>query len=89
MFRKSFSSTMSRFFAILVLASFVTLVGCATYRVTDPASGKVYYTKKIKQEKRGGTVTFTDDRTGAKVTLQSSEIQKIPKKEYKEAVKKD
>lgn len=90
MFRKSFSSTMSRFFAILVLASFVTLVGCATYhKVTDPASQNVYYTKKIKQEKRGGTVTFTDDRTGAKVTLQSSEIQKIPKEEYKEGTQKD
>ncbi|UCD58117.1 MAG: hypothetical protein JSV16_03105 [Candidatus Hydrogenedentota bacterium] len=89
MFRESFSSTMSRFFAILVLASFIILVGCATYRVTDPTSGKAYYTKKIKREKRGGTVTFTDDRTGAKVTLQSSEIQKIPRKEYKEGVKKD
>ena len=90
MFQKSFSSTMRRFFALVLLASFISLVGCATYhKVTDPASGKVYYTKKIKQEKRGGTVMFTDDRTGSKVTLQSSEIQKIPKEEYKEATKKD
>lgn len=89
MSRRSFGSTMRRFLAIVLLASFVTLVGCATYRVTDPASGKIYYTKKFKQEKRGGAVTFTDDRTGAKVTLQSSEIQKILRKEYKEAVKKD
>jgi uncharacterized protein YceK len=89
MFQKSFSSTMRRFFAILVLASFVTLVGCATYhKVTDPASGNVYYTKKLKTQK-GGAVMFTDDRTGAKVTLQSSQVQKIPKKEYKEATKKD
>jgi hypothetical protein len=80
---------MRRFLAIVLLALFVTLVGCATYRVTDPTSGRVYYTKKIKQQKREGTVKFTDDRTGAKVTLQSSEIQKIPRKEYKEAVKKD
>jgi hypothetical protein len=89
MFRKGFVFSMKRFFAIVLLASFVTLVGCATYRVTDPVSGKVYYTKKIKKEKGGGTVTFTDDRTGAKVTLQSSEVQKIPKKEYKEGTKKD
>ena len=90
MIQKSFNFTMRRFFAIIVLASFVILVGCATYhKVTDPASGKVYYTKKIKQEKRGGTVMFTDDRTGAKITLQSSEVQKIPKKEYKEATKKE
>ena len=89
-FLKCFVFSMKRFSAIVLLASFVTLVGCATYhKVTDPTSGKVYYTKKIKKEKRGGTVTFTDDRTGAKVTLQSSEVQKIPKKEYKEGTKKD
>jgi uncharacterized lipoprotein YajG len=80
---------MRRLFAIVLLASFVTLAGCTTYhKVIDPASQNVYYTKKIKQQ-RSGSVTFTDDRTGAKVTLQSSEIQKIPNKEYKEATKKD
>ena len=89
MFRRSLFFTMRRFFAIVLLASFVALAGCATYKVTAPTSGKVYYTKKIKKEKRGGTVTFTDKRTGAKVTLQSSEIQKISRKEYKEGVKKD
>lgn len=90
MFRKNSVSTMRRFFAIVLLASFVTLAGCATYKVIDPTSGKVYYTNKIKKEKkRGGTVRFTDKRTGAKVTLSSSEIHKIPRKEYKEGVKKD
>lgn len=89
MFLKSLGSAKTRFFAIVLLASFLALAGCTTYhKVTDPASKNVYYTKKIKQQK-SGAVTFTDDRTGTKVTLQSSEIQKIPRKEYKEAIKKD
>ncbi len=89
MFRFSLRSTVKRSVAIIVLASCVVLVGCATYRaVTDPTSGKVYYTTKVKKQ-RSGVVTFTDARTGAKVTLQSSEIQKISMKEYKQGVKKD
>jgi len=86
---EALSSTTTRFFAIVLSASVVALAGCTTYhKVTDPASRNIYYTQKIKQQ-RSGSVTFTDDRTGAKVTLQSSEIQKIPKKEYKEATQKD
>jgi uncharacterized protein YceK len=56
--------------------------GCASYyRVTDPQSGKAYYTQKIDNV-MGGAVKVMDDRTGSIVTLQNSEVKEISEKEY-------
>ncbi|MGB6012963.1 MAG: hypothetical protein WBI57_17010, partial [Desulfobacterales bacterium] len=55
------------------------------YMVKDPASGSVYYTTKIKDE-RGGAVKFEDKKTQTSVTLQNSEVKKISKKEFKSAL---
>jgi hypothetical protein len=64
----------------------VAIMGCGGYyMVKDPASGSVYYTTKIKDEK-GGAVKFTDEKTKTNVTLQNSEIKEIPKKEFKSAL---
>ena len=63
------------------------LVGCTYYRVVDPASGKEYFTTKVKQAGKSGAVTIKDAKTGAKVTLQSTEVHKISKKEYEEGLK--
>lgn len=61
--------------------------GCSSYyRVTDPAGSKTYYTKDIDRD-RDGTIQFEDSRTRSKVTMQSSEVTKIDKKEFEEAVK--
>jgi hypothetical protein len=71
---------------LLAIFFFVGIVGCGGYyMVKDPASGNKYYTKKIKEEK-GGAIKFTDEKTEASVTLQSSEVKKIPKKEFKSAL---
>ncbi len=57
--------------------------GCATYyKVTDPESGKEYYTQKIDNV-RGGAVKMMDARTGSIITLQNSEVKEISEKEYK------
>lgn len=73
--------------AVTVVAASL-LGGCTShYKVTDPASGKVFYTTDIDRE-RSGVITFEDERTDADVTLTSSEVQKISKKEFKAAVKK-
>jgi len=70
----------------VVLAMF--LVGCASYyKVTDPATGNVYYTKDIDKE-RGGAVSFEDAKSGKKVTIQSSEIQEIEDAEFSQATGK-
>jgi uncharacterized protein YceK len=78
---------------VFVLIVFVlTTAGCASYyKVSDPASGKTYYTTKIKKTKIGrdptGTVSFKDAKTKSKVTLQSSEIKKVSGKEFREKTK--
>jgi hypothetical protein len=66
-----------------------TAAGCSggPYRIRDTANtNNTYYAKKVKRY-RDGTIGFTDARTGAKVTLQSSTVEKIPKDEWNGAVK--
>jgi hypothetical protein len=59
------------------------VVGCASYyKVTDPQSGKTYYTQEIESIK-GGAVKVNDARTGSIVTLQNSEVKEISEKDYK------
>ena len=63
------------------------LASCSSYyRVSDPAGTKEYYTKDIDKSK-AGTITFKDEKTGAEVTLQSSEIKEISEDEFNAAVK--
>ena len=59
------------------------VVGCASYyKVTDPQSGKEYYTEKI-DTLSGGAVKVMDARTNSIVTLQNSQVKEISEKEYK------
>ena len=57
--------------------------GCASdyYRVTDPTTGKEYYTTEL-QRSNNGAATLKDGRTGNTVNLQNSEIAKVSKEEY-------
>ena len=73
--------------AVLICGLIMFVTGCSShYRVTDPASGKVYYAKKIHEE-RGGAVKIKDERTGSTVTLQNSEVTKISTDEYDAALR--
>jgi hypothetical protein len=68
--------------AFLALIMIFCSCGCTRYyRVTDPASGKAYHTTKVDRSRRG-FVRFEDARSGAEVTLQASEIQRISKYEF-------
>jgi hypothetical protein len=60
------------------------VVGCSSphYRVNDPATGKAYYTTKVEDAGKGGAVKFKDDKSGSRVTLQSSEVRNISSDEY-------
>jgi uncharacterized protein YceK len=59
------------------------VVGCASYyKVTDPQSGKEYYTEKV-ETLAGGAVKAMDARTGSIVTLQNSQVKEISEKDYK------
>ena len=56
--------------------------GCTTYyKVTDPTTGKTYYTTELKQ-KGNGSASLKDGRTGNTVNLQNSEISKVSKHDY-------
>ena len=77
-----------RAFRILVAVAVLSLLaGCFSnyYEVKDPSSDKIYYTTKIN-EKREGSVSFSDAKSGANVTIQNSEVREIKKAAFKEAV---
>ena len=66
----------------LAVAAALMLTGCTTYyRVTDPSSGKVYYTKDINH-RDGGAISLKDAATGDQVTLQNSQVSKVSKEEF-------
>ena len=72
--------------AALMLA---VLSACTTYyKVTDPASGKVFYTTDIDKQK-SGAISFKDEKSKSEVVLQSSEIAEIDSDEYDKAVGTD
>ena len=72
--------------SIMVLA-FLT-AGCGSYyRVTDPASGKNYYTTKVDDAGKAGAVKFKDEKSGSNITLQSSEVKEISGDEFDAALK--
>jgi hypothetical protein len=67
--------------AVLVVGV-VGLSGCTSYyRVTDPSTGRTYYTTSMKK-KGDGAVQLRDGRTGQEVTIQNSEVAKVTKEEY-------
>jgi hypothetical protein len=69
----------------LMLGGLTMLVGgCADnhYRVTDPTSGKAYYTTEVSDTGKGGAVKIKDAKTGSMVTLQSSDVKQISEGEY-------
>lgn len=64
----------------------LTMAGCSHYyRVTEPASGKTYYTTHI--DERSGAAKFKDDRTGSYVILHSAEVSELSEDEYGAQVK--
>lgn len=80
---------MSRLGILTVCGLTMILAGCTTYyRVTDPASGKEYYTTKVDEKGKSGAVKIRDDKSGSSVTLQSSEVREISEDEYKQATGK-
>ncbi|HSA86888.1 MAG TPA: hypothetical protein VLA67_00920 [Nitrospiraceae bacterium] len=73
---------------VMVCGLIVGVAGCSShYRVTDPSSGKTYYTTKIDNAGRAGAVKIKDEKTGSTVTLQSSEVKEISAEEYEAGLK--
>ena len=72
---------------VLGIGTALLLAGCATshYQVTDPLSGKKYYTENV-ENLSGGTVKLKDGRTGSVVTLQNTEVKEISSEAYKAGI---
>ena len=61
---------------------FLFAIGCTKYyKVTDPSTERIYYTKDI-DDKGSGAIKLEDERTGNTVTLQSSEIEEITEDQF-------
>ncbi len=71
-----------------VVAGMISLVTACShyYKVNDPAGSKEYYTTDV-DEAKGGAIKIKDEKTGAIVTLQSSEVKEISEQEFEKAVK--
>lgn len=75
--------------ALLVGVGLAALLaaGCHQhYRVSDPQTGRTYFTHDITRHVGGG-VSFEDGRTGDKVTLQNSRIDRISEDVYDTGVR--
>jgi uncharacterized protein YceK len=71
---------------LAVLAA-VLVAGCASYyKVTDPATGRAYYTEKV--ERTNGTIMFKDAQTGAEVTMTSSVVLEVSSDEFRKGIGK-
>lgn len=82
------SRVASRVCIVAASSILLALAGCSSYyRVSDPDSGKQYYTTSIGH-KAGGAIEFKDAKSGSTVTVQNSEVSKIKKGEYDTAVGK-
>jgi hypothetical protein len=77
---------MSMLRILVVALATVVCTACSHtyYKVTEPGSGKVFYTEEVKRN--GTAVEFKDAQTGGEVTLQNSEVSKIDEDAYKKAI---
>jgi hypothetical protein len=70
-----------------LLAIVLMAAGCTTYyRITEPGSGRAYYTTDIKR--RGSAVEFKDAKSGSEVTLQASEVTEITQEDFQKGTAK-
>ncbi|MHC4332579.1 MAG: hypothetical protein ACYSUP_12410 [Planctomycetota bacterium] len=75
--------------AIVVSLLLLIVAGCTSYyKVSDPSTGKVYYTNNVSY-KGSGAVELKDAKTGAKVVLPTSEVQQIGEEEFNKGIYSD
>jgi len=76
----------STLLAFVLALGAIALAGCTSYyKVTDPNTGRSYYTTKMKDMK-SGAAKFEDERTKTEVTIQNSQVEKITKDQYEAAI---
>jgi len=64
------------------------LAGCTTYYSVKAPDGETeYLTTDLDRNRKSESISFTDAKTGAEVTLKESEVRTISKSEYHERLK--
>lgn len=73
---------------IAALALGAALSGACTsyFQVTDPTTGRQYYTTEVEDAGDAGAIRFRDARHDEEVTLPSSEVKPISPERYREGV---
>jgi len=71
-----------------LLAATCLLAGCAHHQVSDPTTGRTYFTRNAQRAPYSGAVIFTDGKTGELLTLQNTQLKQISREEYNRAVGK-
>jgi hypothetical protein len=73
---------------LFCLVCLFLIIGCGSYyKVTDPVSKSIYYTRDI-DDLKSGAVKFKDAKSGSEITLQGSEVKEIDDEEFEKGVGK-
>jgi hypothetical protein len=73
-------------YMVVIVLCVIVFCGCAPhYRITDPSTDNVYYARDIKKLS-GGAIRLEDEQSGQTVTLQNSEIEKVPEEAYNQGL---
>ncbi len=59
----------------------VSMPGSDYYRVTDPATGRVWYTRHLHRE-AGGVVEFREAGTGVRVSLREAQVDEVSREDF-------
>lgn len=67
--------SMPKSFVLLPLLLMAAACGATYFKVTDPATGREYYTVDFTHT--GAAIQFKDAKTGAKTTVQNPQVLEI------------
>ena len=76
--------SMPKKFAVVLLLLMAAGCEATYYKVTDPATGREYYT--VDYAHKDGVIEFKDAKTGAKTTLQNPQVLEINEQTFEAGV---
>ena len=71
-------------FAAMLLLLMAAACEATYYKVTDPATGREYYT--VDYAHKGAVIEFKDAKTGAKTTVQNPQVLEINEQTFEAGV---
>jgi hypothetical protein len=71
---------------VILLGLGAACQGDKPHKITDLETGNVYYTTHWRRGLTSGNIYLRDGKTGEKVTVQSSQIEKMTEEDYRRAI---